>query len=167
MATGDFSGSMPKEYYDGKKLFERKITEEDVLQEIVVRLRFSKIQITRIRENLPTGYRMSETGIPDLIGYVPKGTPRREFPIQTINQEYALWKKIEEAIHIEIEVKKPGEMAKYHAGGYRCKPKREKTFRLQEERINQAKADGCIACFAESWQNVVDEFAKHGIQLPK
>lgn len=154
-----------KEYNAAKKMFERKVTEEDVLQEIVIRLRAAKITIFRVRENLPTGYRMSDPGIPDLHGRVPRGYFVENVIINGVLQASPGY--FVQAVPVYIEVKKPGEMEKYHAGGYRSKPKRERTFARQMAFIKDAQADGAIACFAESWDNVVDEFKKNGVQLPK
>lgn len=144
-----------KKYDEAKKLFEREIAEKDVVVEIIARLGFAKIPVFIVRENLPTGYRMSDPGIPDLHGRVPAGYARTAQPGWPIAQP------------LYIEVKKPGEMARYHGGKYLCKPKRQRTFERQEYFIAQARRDGCIACFAESWSDVCDEFEGHGIVLPR
>ena len=148
-----------KKYDEAKKMFEREITEKDIVAEIIARLGFAKIPVFIVRENLPTGYRMSDPGIPDLHGRVPKGYVRKGIQVEFMSYSVAQ--------PVYVEVKRPGEMAKYHAGGYRSKPKRESTFQRQEYFINQARADGCIACFAESWNDVCDEFEQHGIILTR
>lgn len=52
-------------------------------------------------------------------------------------------------IPVFIEVKKPG-------GKHRP---------AQEEFISTAHANGCVATFAEKWEDVVAEFSRHGLPL--
>jgi len=148
-----------KNFNAEKGIYEPKIQERDIVAEIIARLGFARIKIFKVVENLPTGYRMSDPGLPDLHGRVPAGYIRNAHTGCVVRHNIAQ--------PVYIEVKRTGEMAKYHAGGYRSKPKRERTFQKQEYFINQAREDGCIACFAESWNEVCDEFARHGIVLAR
>jgi hypothetical protein len=138
-------------------LYKPKIDEESVLQEILLRLPFAKIKIFRVRECLPTGYRMSDSGIPDLHGCVPAGFVR--FDCKT-----ALSVSYPVAQAVYIEVKAPGEMEKYSKGALPVK--RMKTIDDQKAFVLDKKQAGCIAFFAESWKEVCQEFRLHGILLP-
>ena len=113
------------------KKMELVLLEEHVLQEIVDRL-WLKAKIRMIRINQPVGgvVRQNEAGIPDLMGWIP----------QTVEvytgSVYKKW-----AVPLFIEVKRPG--------GVRSP--------AQIRFIEDAKKDGCIAFFAESWIDVMRE----------
>lgn len=143
-------GGMIKRMFDKEKgIFEAQITEEHVLLEIMTRLTYAKMQIFRERERIPNGsYRLSDPGHPDLHGWVPRLLAEANF-----------------AIPIYIEVKRPGEMKKYNE----CKlpAKRMKTINDQKLFIESAILGGCIACFAEKWEDVVAAFANKNINLCK
>lgn len=105
------------------------ILEEDVVEEITTRLWLEyRIKVWRIRERLPGMGKMSEAGIPDLLGWL------RHFP---------------KAIPLFIECKRPG-------GARRI---------AQIQFIEEARKDGCVAFFAESWLDCVKEFEQYGIKL--
>lgn len=122
-------------------IWQPKISEEMVLREIVSRLWYSRIKVWRIRERIPGRGpgALSTPGIPDLIGW--------------IHQVRCTWDGIKTdnrfAIPLFIEVKRPG-------GVHRI---------AQERWIAEAKADGCIAFFAESWADVVRELTQFGIKI--
>jgi len=145
-------------FNEQKKIYERAIIEEDVVKEIITRLTFAKIRVYRERENLPTGYRMSDPGHPDLYGRIPAKYFGNMVTTEDNIQRFA-W-----ALPFHIEVKRPGEMAKYRSG--KLPQKRILAIDRQKDFINDAVADGCIAFFAESWEDVVAEFKKYGILLP-
>jgi hypothetical protein len=131
-----------KNQWDNKRgVWQPRITEEMVLKEIVTRLWLAKIPVYRINCAVGGKVRPNEPGIPDLVGYVPFA------PIITFAQEIPL--TISGTRPLFIEVKRPG-------GARRP---------AQIRFIEEASASGCLAFFAESWQDVVDYFSKAGIKL--
>jgi hypothetical protein len=152
-----------------KHIYEAKVIEEHVLEEIKLRLGYAGIPIYRERERIPDArrYKLSDPGHPDLHGYLPVSFRVKEFYRR--HPEYKEKPAIAEefyrsAIPVYIEVKRPGEMAKYRKGV--LSTVRSRTFQAQEEFIVKARKDGCIACFAESWDDVVDAFKQKGYILP-
>lgn len=137
----------------GNAAYQPKLKEEHVVREIIQRLGYCKIKVRRVKERIPEGggkegpkrFRggPSESGIPDLIGYVPSKV--------MVEHNVAADFMEEEAPGVFIEVKRPG-------GDRRP---------AQEAFIAEAAADGCIAFFAESWEDVVKGFAAHGIDLSR
>lgn len=126
-------------YNSAKKLYEASLTEEHVIRAIVQGLSVNRAKVHRIVERIPWGKKTSTPGIPDLVGWWP-------------NKHEATrpeWYTVEAGRVFFIEVKKPG--------GQR-RP-------AQIAWIEEAKRDGMIAFFAESWNDVVAEFARHGIKL--
>lgn len=129
-----------------RNLWEPAILEEHVLTEIVDRLWIqANIKMWRIRERIPGKGFLSTPGLPDIVGWIKakKITPPEG---AILNYHMLPWPK---AIPLFIEVKRPG-------GARRA---------AQIRFIDEAKADGCVAFFAESWADVVRELAKVGINL--
>ncbi len=140
---------LPQNVWDEKKkIWHPKISEESVLKEIMTRLGWNKIKVWRIAERIPVKgrrwQRLSTPGLPDLMGWICN---------QTLICESATKKKTVfrglYPLPVLIEVKRPG-------GVHRA---------AQTQFIEEAKADGCIAFFAESWNDCVQEFAKIGMEL--
>lgn len=128
---------MKTEYDAARKLYQPKISEENVLREIVDRLWLQgKIKVWRIRERIPDNRKrwqqLSTPGIPDLMGWFVR-TDWTPSP----------------AIPLFIEVKRPG----------------GKRRLAQECFIAEASADGCCAFFAESFHDCVVELKNYGINL--
>lgn len=128
--------------WDAKKcIYERLVTEEDVLGQIRAFLELRGARVFRAIERVPRCYRCgqwlgsSERGHTDLWGWLMR-LPDEKDVIRANNYFF-------------IEVKKPGG---------RRRP-------AQEDWIRDAKADGVIAFFAESVEDVIKEFEKHGIKL--
>lgn len=129
-----------------RKVWEGKLLEEHVLREIVERLWLEyRIKVWRI--NQPVGGKTPQNvdGLPDLWGFIPAGVPR------TFD-----WKNLGEVTHhggwpatpLMIECKRPG-------GARRP---------AQETFIAEARAGGCCAFFAESWDDVVRELREVGVR---
>ncbi len=111
------------------------IVEEDVVEEIETRLWLQyRIRVWRIRERLPGMGKMSAPGIPDLCGWIPQRKEWHGFDLGC------------KAVPLFIECKRPG-------GARRL---------AQTQFIEDARADGCIAFFAESWDDVVREMDLQG-----
>lgn len=124
-------------YDKNRKLYQPQITEEHVVIEIIMRLWWNKIKVYRIRERIPGLSRsLSTPGIPDLIGWYKRGVSFGPIPVF-------------------IEVKRPKD-AERRAGVRRL---------AQTQFIEQAAQDGCIAFFAESFDDCIREFQKFGITL--
>lgn len=123
------------------KLYQPKLREENVLLEIMQRLTYMGIKVYRIRERIPEMVRgrkffrggASTAGIPDLIGHVPED--RRSGIL------------FSPARVVYIEVKRPG----------------GKRRLMQELFIEEAKKDGCIAFFADSWEVVKENLTACGV----
>ena len=128
----------PKKTLSPRGIFERAISEEDVILSIRQYLTLRGARVFRITERIPKRNwkgmivgRVSERGNPDLYAWFPKlaRTP--------------------EPLHFFIEVKRPG----------------GKHSPSQEQWIKNANDDGVIAFFAESIDDVIREFGKRGISL--
>jgi hypothetical protein len=125
-------------YNPERKVYERKILEEDVVKEIMQRLGYAQIKVFRHRERIPIvngkfkrfAGGSSTPGIPDLFGWIKR------------SMTYG--------IPFYIEVKRPGDN--------RHRP-------AQTKFIEEAKADGVIAFFAESYLDVQKGFMEAGIEL--
>lgn len=130
-------------YDPQRKIYQPALTEEHILKEIVTRL-WLEYRIPVFRINCPVGgkVRPNVRGLPDLVGYVPQNRAQRT----GIGRDVQI--PPQRAISLWIEVKRPK--------GHR-RPE-------QEQFIRQAKADGCIAFFAESWELVAAELQYHGIE---
>lgn len=122
-----------------RNLYEPVILEEHILKQIVTLL-WMQARIRVVRINCPVGgkVRPNEAGIPDLIGWVPCKPP---LPGQDSGGE--------KARPLFIECKRPG-------GVHRV---------AQTRFIEEAKAAGCIAFFAESWTDVIREMYMEGVLL--
>jgi hypothetical protein len=132
------------EQKDGK--FQPVLLEEHIVRLITEGLWRSGVKVWRIRERIPgmcSRRNLSTPGIPDLVGYIP-GSKFKANDHGGI--DYSLFP----LTPLYIEVKKPG-------GARRP---------AQERFIEEVQIDGCIAFFAESWDDCVREFAKRGIKLP-
>lgn len=118
-----------------RQVFERSITEEDIVGAITNILEITGARVFRIVERIPWGKRTSTPGLPDIAGHfyrLPHAHPGLILPI-----------------HFWIEVKKPGG---------RIRP-------AQFAWIEQARADGVIAFFADSVEAMVKGFAEFGIVI--
>lgn len=128
------------------------LTEEHVVQEIIDRL-WLQAKIRMVRINQPVGgvVRKNENGIPDLSGELPK----RPFTIMCSRD--ACGSTIIELppTPLWIEVKRPGRPG-LPAGV---------PSPAQIRFIDEKKAAGCAAFFAESWFDVVRELYPFGIKL--
>lgn len=117
------------------------ILEEDVVEEITTRLWLEYgIRVWRVRERIPGQGRLSEAGIPDLIGYV-----RGYFSYPGFIQAHPT--PVGRALFIE------------------CKRPKGGVHRLaQQVFISLAKQSGCIAFFACRWDDVAAELRQLGIE---
>lgn len=137
--TGRRRRALKVAWNPGRKLYEPVLSEEHVLKEIVTRLWLeAKIKVKRI--NCPVGgkVRPNEPGIPDLVGWV-----KTQWNFMGPSGERPM------TIPLYIEVKRPG-------GARRT---------AQTQFIEDAKKDGCVAFFAESWTDVLRELYGIGIKL--
>jgi len=132
-------------------IYEPKINEEDVVKEIMTRLTLAGFRVYREKERIPVrtarGWRFaggaSDGGHPDLHGWIPIAKAKEHLgTIYGYTQIFAL--------PFYIECKNPNKSAK--------RPK-------QTQFILEAKADGVIAFFADSWDDVRENFAAHGIMI--
>lgn len=119
-----------------RALFERSITENDVLGAIRNLLELNGARVHRIVERIPWGKTKSEGGIPDLFGWINSthlcGDGCYVYPRGFF-----------------IEVKKPG----------------GKLRPAQAAWIQRAQADGVVAFKAESVEEMVSQFKKYGIDI--
>jgi hypothetical protein len=129
-----------------RKIYEPVLLEEHVLREIVDRLWFqAKIRMVRINQPVGGKVRQNESGIPDLVGELP----RRPFTV-TCSQDVCASTIIEiPPTPLYIEVKRPG-------GARRA---------AQIRFIEEKKSAGCAAFFAESWLDVIRELYSFGVRL--
>lgn len=118
-------------------IYEPVMSEEDVLCQVRQMLEINGARVFRVIERIPWGRTKSEGGIPDLFGWWPKA---HSFVPGVMRCE---------ATHYFIEIKRKGG------------PRRP----AQVEWIRRANEDGVLACFAESWKDVVDYFEREGIKL--
>ena len=122
-----------------RKLYEPVLLEEHVLREIVDRLWLqAKIKMWRINQPVAGKTRQNEAGIPDLMGWIPCKSPSQRLDSGD-----------ERAVPLYIEVKRPGGV------------RRTAQIRFIEE----ARAGGCAAFFAESWTDVMRELYPYGLRL--
>ena len=131
------------EWNDAKKLFERQISEDDVVRQIMSGLAACGAKVYRHKERIPRRQgdkNLSTAGIPDLFGWIPAGCRFLSPDLQKHGIPIPLY----------IEVKKPG-------GEHRAS---------QDKWVADAREDNVIAFFAESWADVQTELMKHGICLP-
>lgn len=122
-----------------RQLYERTLTEEDVVGQIRSFLELNGARVHRIVERIPWGRKTSTPGIPDIIGWMPRGR-------STGNEINPF---LGSAKSFYIEVKRPG----------------GKRRPAQTTWISDAVNDGVLAFFAESVDDVVNAFASHGIYL--
>lgn len=140
------------EHKDGK--YQPVILEEHIINEIITRLWWNKIKVFRIRERIPdprwakNKQKLSAKGIPDLIGWAKRNL-QYKCMLPHHGEPCGGNLTVVTPVPLYIEVKRPG-------GGRRP---------AQLQFIEEAKADGCIAFFAESWEDVVREFESIGISL--
>lgn len=118
--------------------------EEPVVKQITDGLSMSRLPWYRVRERIPGEGALSEAGIPDVGGWIP-GSRHKRLVVHgpMLGADWAL--------PFYIEVKRMGRHEKRPA---------QITF------IERAKHDGCLALFAQGWDDVVREFQKFGITLP-
>jgi hypothetical protein len=127
------------ELKDGK--WQQVLLERHVVREIMDRLWLqAKIKVWQINQPYGGKVKQNVSGIPDLIGFIPWRTPMTE----PASPNYST-----AALPLFIEVKRPG--------GHRRL--------MQKLFIEEARAGGAIAFFAESWCDVVREFKNIGIKL--
>jgi hypothetical protein len=122
------------------------VPEKDVVQEIITRL-WMQAKIRMVIINQPVGGKTppNESGIPDLIGELPK----RPFAV-TCSRDVCSSTTVElPPTPLYIEAKR--------LGGARR--------RAQIRFIAEKRSAGCAAFFAESWLDVVRELYSFGIRL--
>lgn len=119
--------------------------EEPVVKQITDGLSISRLPFYRVRERIPGEGALSQAGIPDIGGWIP----RKVWTIQQVTENDI--ERIAVAIPFYIEVKRMGAHKKRPA---------------QIEFIERAKHDGCLAFFAQGWDDCVREFRSFGIELP-
>lgn len=120
-----------------RQVFERSISEEDVFGACRQLLELNGARVYRITERIPWGPkgRKSEPGIPDSFGWWPGQKPNE-----------LMWKA---PTHFFIEFKRPG-------GEHRP---------AQVRWIEEARADGVVAFFADSVEAMVQGFGEFGIRI--
>jgi len=122
-------------------IYERVVLEEDVLSEIRQMLELNGATVFRAIERIPKCYRCglwlgaSEAGTTDISGYF-----RLKMAPPQLRLIVPFW----------LEIKRPKHNHKRPA---------------QIARIEQLKADGCIAAIVESWAQVVQLLEDHFIPL--
>lgn len=121
-------------------VFERQITEEDIVKQITQFLDLNGFRVHRLVERIPWGKKTSTPGMPDLVFWAKPGAF-----IEILTGFYFGSTKIVGF----CEVKKPGGKRRFS----------------QERWIADANSDGVMAFFAESVEDVCNEFAKRGIRL--
>lgn len=126
------------ELKDGK--YQQVLLERHVVKEIVERLWYqAKIKVKVINQPYAGKTPQNVSGIPDLVGWIPR---KLLLPLPDSG--------VSRAIPVYIEVKRPG--------GVR-RP-------AQILFIEEARADGCVAFFAESWADVMREMNEQvGLKL--
>jgi hypothetical protein len=121
------------------KIWQPVLKEEHVVREITTRMWLAaKVKLYRVRERIPGMGAPSTPGIPDLIGYLQISCP---LPVTGGRAQ---------AIPLYIEVKRPGGVRRI----------------AQIQFIDEARAAGCVAFFAESWEQVREEMAIVGFLIP-
>lgn len=121
-----------------RQIYERSLTENDVLGQIRQLLELNGARVFRVIERIPWGKTKSEGGIPDLFGWftLPK-------------YAYVMSTGLLRPTHFFIEVKRKG-------GKFRP---------AQARWLEQAQADGVIAFKADSVEEMVAEFKRFGIEI--
>lgn len=121
-----------------------KTKEEPVVQQILDGLRVHGIAAWRVKERISRCWkckqfigRPSTSGIPDIIGWIPRRVASVDGLVQIV------------PIPVYIEVKRP-------VGGVKRA--------AQIAFIEQARAAGCVACFARGWDDVARELLAHGFR---
>lgn len=117
------------------------LREEHIVREIITRLWFAKIKVFRINQPVAGKTPQNVAGIPDLMGWIP----------------FKVWDErvgggvlpLPTGVPLFIEVKRPG-------GARRP---------AQIQFIDEAAKDGCIAFFADSWDEVVKQLDKFGFTI--
>lgn len=131
-------------------VFEPAMREEDVLGQIRQLLEARGARVFRSIERVPKCYRCgqwlgsSEKGLPDIFGWIFRPMETKRIGLGVIFCENT------PAVPFFIEVKRPK--------GGRKRP-------AQVAFIEKAKADGMLAFFAKSVDEVIEEFKQHGIKL--
>lgn len=120
-----------------RQLYERTLTENDVLGAIRSILELNGAHVDRIVERIPWGKTTSTPGIPDLVAWW-----RRSYSFSAGVMRCCPTVAF-------IEVKRPG----------------GKLRPAQAAWLEAAQRDGVIAFKAESVEEMVAEFKKHGIQI--
>lgn len=128
------------EFKNGK--YQQVLLEKHVLREIMDRLWMQgKIKVWQINQPVGGKVQQNVSGIPDLIGFIPWRTPLRAPCVPNY---------MKSALPLFIEVKRPGGHRRFY----------------QERFIEEARAGGAIAFFAESWADVCKELREGcGIDL--
>ena len=116
-------------------VYEAALTEEHVVGVIRQLLELNGARVNRIVERIPWGKTTSTPGVPDLAGWFTKPTVAHPGLVFPL--------------HFWIEIKKPG----------------GKRRPAQIAWIEQAQKDGIIAFFADSINQMVEEFKLRGIVL--
>ncbi len=127
------------------------LLERHVLREIVDRLWLqAKIKVWQINQPVGGKVKQNVAGIPDLIGFIPKGTQRQVWNVPMQGHTFSnTMAGMSHSVPLFIEVKRPGG---------RRRPE-------QIAFIDEAKSGGCAAFFAESWMDVVRELSMFGLSL--
>jgi hypothetical protein len=124
-----------------REIYERSISEEDVVGQIRSMLEVNGARVFRVVERIPWGRKKSEAGIPDLFLWFPARTVE-------VNDNSSMAKNKRPIIAF-IEVKRKGGKLRPHQAMF----------------IDRANEDGVIAFKAESWDECAAEFRRYGIQL--
>ncbi len=134
----------------GNAPFQPKLTEEHVVLEIMQRLALAGVKVKRIKERIPE----IRNGRKFWRGRGLMGSGASEAGISDLIGwvKTCVHDELEDiSLPVFIEVKRPGG---------RRRP-------AQEAFIAEAKADGCIAFFADCWEDVVKGFGEHGIDISR
>lgn len=166
-------------------VFERKLTEEDVILQCRAILELNGFSFHRVVERIPWGRKTSEPGFPDAVvwkrvavdseinSYPPKGGGRLNDNTQN-DHRYPIRRR--EVIHrVEGQANAPqskhGSFADSYPQGYpqvcfiEFKRPGGKHRPAQTAWIEAARADGLIAFFASSVEEMVAGFAEFRIQI--
>lgn len=126
-----------KKSFSPRQIFERTLTEEDVLGVCRWLLELNGARVHRVIERIPWGKRTSEKGIPDLFGWWPKSHSFYSGVMRCCLTPF--W----------IEIKRPG----------------GKLRPAQAAWLESARADGVVCFVADSVEMMVSEFKKYGIEI--
>lgn len=128
-------GTLKVKWNKATKKYDLVLLEEHIVKEIINRLWWAKIRVHRV--NCPVGGKVqpNEAGLPDLAGWLPS---RRD-----------VLGLVHRAVPLYIEVKRPSGVRRPEQVCF----------------IEEAKKDGCIAFFAESWDDVVSNLKEAGVEL--